>query len=127
MDHTPLQQQVVVIVAEALDADPAAVQLHSSLIDDLGAESIDFIDLAFRIETAFAIEVPHEELWKGGVSTAGASPAEIAAAMRERMPAFNWERFPAKPTAGDLPRLITVQTIVSYLEHRGIGAPEAGG
>ena len=48
-----LRQRVVALVADALDRDAAAVSPSDSLIDDLGAESIDFLDLQFRLESAF--------------------------------------------------------------------------
>lgn len=57
--------RVVAIVAEALDVTPERVRLDSSLIDDLGAESIDFLDILFRVETAFGIKIPEDEMWKG--------------------------------------------------------------
>ena len=52
-----IELRVVDIVAAALDQEPAAVRLHDSLIDDLGAESIDFLDIQFRIESGFGIRV----------------------------------------------------------------------
>jgi hypothetical protein len=58
----------------------------------------------------------------------GASIAETVARMRERMPGFRWDRFPGPLAAADLPRLITVGTIVDYLEKRGVGSgPETPG
>jgi acyl carrier protein len=116
IDRDALQARVVAIVAEALDVDPSVVTPHASLIDDLGAESIDFLDVVFRLETAFSIRIPDEEIWKGSVDSSdeGGIPAAVAQ-LRERMPAFRWDRLPAELTRRDLPRLITVRTIVDYL------------
>lgn len=114
-----ISARVVAIVAEALAVDPARVELHSSLTDDLGAESIDFLDIVFRIEDAFALKIPDEELWKGSVDTSSEASIEAGVlALKARMPSFHWDRFPEHPTKTDLPRLITVQTIVDYLERR---------
>ena len=86
-------------------------------MDDLGAESIDFLDILFRVESAFAIKIPEDELWRGSFDSLD-SPSAIAKgveALRERWPGFDWSRLPKTIAKQDLPRLITVQTIVEYL------------
>jgi acyl carrier protein len=119
-----LEARVIEIVAEALDVKPDEVRLHSSLIDDLQAESIDFLDILFRIESAFGIKIPEDELWKGSFDGTGPESIERGVMrLRERMPDFRWDRLPAQLTRDHLPRLITVRTIVDYLEHRGIDVP----
>ena len=127
MEPTALQSQVAHIVADALDVPLEDVRPHSSFIDDLGAESIDFLDILFRVESAFDIKIPEDEMWKG--SFEGTTPEALEAGvqrLRARMPDFNWGRLPARISQKDLPRLITVQTIVDYLSHRGIGGTAAG-
>ena len=125
-DPSALHARVIAILVDALDVDPARVHPHSSLIDDLGAESIDFLDILFRVESAFAIRIPEDEMWQG--SFAGTDPTSIeagVAGLRQRLPEFGWDRLPQRLTKDDLPRLITVQTIVDYLERRGVGGPAA--
>jgi acyl carrier protein len=119
VDRSVLEGRVIDIVAEALDVKRADVRLHTSLIDDLQAESIDFLDILFRIESAFHIKIPEDEIWKG--SFEGTDPDSIERGLkrlRERMPDFAWDRLPPRLTREDLPRLITVRTIVEYLERR---------
>ena len=121
LSRTEIEEKVVAIVAEALDHEPATVTLNASLVDDLGAESIDFLDIAFRVEAAFSIEIPDDEIWLGAVGKKDPSPGEIdaaVAALRERTPEFRWDRIPERPGRADLPSLITVRTIVEYLEGR---------
>lgn len=113
-----LEQNVVAIVAEALSVAPGEVHLHSSLIDDLGAESIDFIDIVFRLESAYDLIIPENELWAGSMNIDANDPAAIergVAKLREQMPDFAWDRFRNGVKKNDLPRLITVQTVVDYL------------
>lgn len=43
---------------ETLELDPDEVSWDSKVLDDLGAESIDLLDVAFRLETAFDIQIP---------------------------------------------------------------------
>ena len=124
-----LKARVIAIVAETLSVDPADVHPHSSLLDDLGAESIDFLDLLFRLETAFQVDIPEEELWLGSIDPADLdNPEAIQRAiddLKVRMPQFRWSALPAQPTRHDLPRLITVQTILDYLERHGAGAAQS--
>ena len=123
--RTDIEARVLSIVADALDRPAAAVTLDSSLVDDLGAESIDFLDIVFRLESAFGLKIPEEEIWAGSFDGVGNEPDAIAARLAElkaRRPSFRWDRVPERPTRADLPRLITVGTIVEYLEKRVPGA-----
>ena len=125
LSRTEIEARVLSIVADALDRPAADVTLDSSLVDDLGAESIDFLDIVFRLESAFGLKIPEEEIWAGSFDGVGNDPDAIAARLAElkaRRPSFRWDRVPERPTRADLPRLITVGTIVEYLEKRVPGA-----
>lgn len=50
--------------AEALGLDEDEVELHHKIIEDLDAESLDFLDIAFRLERAFDIKIP-----RGGIES----------------------------------------------------------
>jgi acyl carrier protein len=107
------------IIAGALDKPIADVQNHASLVDDLGAESIDFIDIVFRLEHAFHIEIPEHDIWSGSIAPNDPSGLQAAVArLKARMPEFRWDRLPEPIAAKDLSRLITVQTVIDYLERR---------
>lgn len=62
--QTPEQigQQVCAIVAKSLACDPARVTLRSVLMADLGAESLDFLDIVFELERAFGIQITRGEM-----------------------------------------------------------------
>ena len=118
-----LHARVATIVGETLDRHPSGMHADSSLIDDLGAESIDFLDLVFRLESAFGIKVPEQDIWRGSIRTEpGGGLEEDVAALRTRTPGFRWDRFPGPIAKQDLPRLITIRTIVEYLAARGLPA-----
>ena len=107
------------IIAEALDRPEAEVRASSSLIDDLGAESIDFLDIVFRLETAFGIKIAEDDLWAGSADLARADAESFGQGierLRREMPDYRWDRFGNGVARSDLPRLITVRTIVQYLE-----------
>ena len=128
MEDQALQSAVIQIVADALDVKADEIGACSSLRDDLGAESIDFLDIQYRIESAFRIEIPEGELWQGAIDPADQASIDAGVSrLRERLPGFNWSRLPARITRGDLPRLISIATIVFYLQQRGVTAPGARG
>jgi acyl carrier protein len=121
LTRSELEPRVIGVVAAALDHPRNRVELHSSLIDDLGAESIDFLDIVFRLESEFGIKIPNEEVWAGAFSRSNVDDATIEEGvrkLRETMPQFRWDRLPGRIGRKELPRLITVNTIVDYLERR---------
>ena len=110
--------QVAEIMADALACKLKKVKLNASLIDDLGSESIDFLDIVFRLERAIKVKIPRgkivedargelseAEFEKGGiVSEAGL--ARLKTFLSE-VPA---DRFKSPLKAVDIPRLFTVGT-----------------
>jgi acyl carrier protein len=110
--------KVVEIMADALDQPAASMKLDSSLIGDLYAESIDFLDIVFRLERGFKVKIPRgkiieeargplpeAEFESGGVVT-DAGVARLKAFLSE-VPA---DRFPSPLKVSDIPRLFTVET-----------------
>jgi acyl carrier protein len=60
----PVEQRVREIVAEQLERDVNEVTTTASLIDDLGADSLDVVELVMKMEEEFGIEIPDEEAEK---------------------------------------------------------------
>ena len=110
--------KVAQIVADALGCEPDEVQPKSSLIGDLDAESIDFLDLVFRLEKGFGVKIPRGKIvedargplpeaefeTKGVVTEAG------LARLREFLSEVPAERFKTPLKAADVPRLFTTET-----------------
>ena len=125
MDREEIVRRLTPIVAEALDRPLSEVDRHASLIGDLGAESIDFLDLQFRIESAFGIKVGDEELWRAAFDLddarfvrGGKLTAEALAELERRQPGFDWKRFGSGLAVAELPLLVTVESIAAHLEAR---------
>ncbi len=57
-----LEQQVRSIVAEQLGVDLAELRADASILDDLGADSLDVVEMVMSLEEAFDIEVPDEDV-----------------------------------------------------------------
>jgi acyl carrier protein len=60
----PVEQRVREIVAEQLERDVNDVTNTASFIDDLGADSLDIVELVMKMEEEFGIEIPDEEAEK---------------------------------------------------------------
>ena len=59
-----IEQKVKDIVVEQLNVTPDQVKVESKFIDDLGADSLDTVELVMAFEEEFGIEVPDEEAEK---------------------------------------------------------------
>jgi len=89
-----IEQQVCTIVAEALGKRPEEVRVESNLMEELGAESLDFLDIVFRLEREFDIQITRGEMERA--SRGDMTPEEFApggvisevglARLRELMP-----------------------------------------
>lgn len=132
MDRETLVTRLTAIVADSLDRPASEVGRFDSLVADLGAESIDFLDLQFRIESAFGLKFGEEELWRGAFDPAderfvrgGRLTDSALAELERRQPGFRWERFASGVAVSDLPLLITVDSIAAHLAERLTGAAPA--
>ena len=110
--------KVAEIIADALGCDEVEVQPDSSLINDLDAESIDFLDIVFRLEREFKVKIPRgkaieeargdlseAEFEQGGIVTP-AGVEKLTAYLNE-VPA---DRFPSPLKAAEIPKLFTIET-----------------
>jgi len=60
----PVEQRVKKIVAEQLGVNEADVKIESTFVDDLGADSLDTVELVMALEEEFECEIPDEEAEK---------------------------------------------------------------
>ena len=116
-------QQVREVLIEALGADEDEVTLQATLMGDLGAESIDFLDIVFRLEKAFDIKIPREELFPAEnlmndaeLVKDGKLTEKGLTELRERMPHTELAEFEKDPDINKLGDLFTVGAIVNYVE-----------
>jgi acyl carrier protein len=111
--------------AEALGLDDDEVELDSLVIEDLGAESLDFLDIAFRLEEAFGIKIPRGDIQRQAEEEASGSeePFEVdgvlteagLAKLREAMPEIPADRFKVGLTVREIPMLFTVETFLNLV------------
>jgi len=62
MNHEGIFEKLRLLLVDVLSVDAASIDLSSRVMDDLGAESIDLLDLRFRIERTFGFSITDEEL-----------------------------------------------------------------
>ncbi len=114
-------------LVEALGVDEEEVTSGARLVGDLGAESIDFLDIVFRLEKAFDIKIPRGELFPEDILTNaqfvqnGKVTAEGLKQLAARMPFADLSTFSANPVVQDFGNLLTVQDMCRYVESK-VGA-----
>jgi acyl carrier protein len=123
--------QVARVIAEALARDPAEVRLSSRLFADLEAESIDLLDMVFRLEREFKIQIPRGrivedargDLPQAQFETAGVLTEAGLARLREYLSEVPAQSFRPHMNLADVPTLFTVETMCKMV----IRAMRAGG
>jgi len=107
---------------EALGVDDDEVTRDATMVGDLGAESIDFLDIVFRLEKAFGIEIPRSELFPEDILTSAeyvqegkVSPAGLEE-LKKRMPFADLSKFEEDPNVQNFGNLLTVNDLCRYVE-----------
>jgi len=123
MSRDEILRQVQAVMVDALGIDEAEAVADASLMGDLGAESIDFLDIVFRLEKVFGIKIPREELFpienmmtNPEFISNGKLTAKGLAEMRIRMPHTDLASFEGDPDINKLGDLFTVNSIVNYID-----------
>ena len=114
-------------LVEALGVDDDEVKPEATLMGDLGAESIDFLDIVFRLEKAFAIKIPAGDLFPDNiqnnpefVENGKLTPAGLTK-LKESLPHVDLGDFESDPDLNKMQELFKVQTIVNYVASRANG------
>jgi len=118
-------EQVREVMVDALGVDDDEVTLEATLMGDLGAESIDFLDIVFRLEKAFEIKIPREELFpaedlmnSSELIHNGKLTEKGLAVLREKMPHTDLSEFEKDPDINKMGDLFTVNAIINYVENK---------
>lgn len=113
------------VLVDALGVDDDEVTEGAALMGDLGAESIDFLDIVFRLEKAFGTKIPREELFpaetlmnnSGFVSNGKLTEAGLNE-LRQKIPHIDLSSFENDPDINKLGDLFTVGAIVNYIDSK---------
>jgi len=117
-------EKVQEALVDALGVDEEETTKEATLVGDLGAESIDFLDIVFKLEKAFGIEIPREELSPEDILTNsqyvqdGVVTADGMQELKARMPWADLTKFEENPRVQDFGNLLTVGDLCSYVDSK---------
>ena len=117
-------QKVKTALLDALGVDDEEVTPQATMVGDLGAESIDFLDIVFKLEKAFGIEIPRKELSPEDILTNAeyVQDGKVTAAgiseLKRRMPFVDFAKFEGNPQVREFSNLLTVGDLCRYIESK---------
>lgn len=132
LSRDDIQNRISEVLEEALGVDQDEITPEATLIGDLGAESIDFLDISFQLEKAFEpdcspdrpFKIEQGELFPENVL----SDAELVengrltdkgmALLKEKMPHVDFSEFEADRSVSKISELFTVKTLVDFCERK---------
>lgn len=117
-------EQVREVLVDALAVDEDEVEMDSTLVDDLGAESIDLLDIVFQLEKKFDIKIdrgeliPTEKLDDPKYVQDGKLTADGLAMLQEALPSANLETFLQNPVIQNLAKILSVKDLVHLVKSK---------
>lgn len=125
MTRDEIFKEVQGVLVDALGVDEEEVTPEATLMGDLGAESIDFLDIVFRMEKAFGIKIPREELFPAenlvtnkDFVVNGKLTHQGIEALRKSMPHTDFTQFVEDPAISKIGDLFTVDALVNFVNDR---------
>jgi acyl carrier protein len=124
MTRDDIFKKVRDVLVEALAVDEDEVTPEATLTGDLGAESIDMLDISFKLEQAFGFKIAQGELLPEGatqdpqlVQNGKITPKGLAA-LKERLPHADFSKFEKDPDVSKVLEIFTVDTLVRFVERK---------
>lgn len=121
MDHEQIFEKVRECLVAALDVEPDEVQPNASLTEDLEAESIDFVDIIYRLEQSFSVKIPQGDLFPQELFSnqdyvqAGVFTDAGLDVLRQKYP-FLDVAASGQLKVAELPKFYTVEMLVKYIK-----------
>ena len=124
MNYDEVYEKVQSVLEDALGVDEDEVSKEATLVGDLGAESIDFLDIVFRLEKEFDLKIDQSELFPEIVLTDptyvvdGKVTDEGMATLRERLPHANLDEFDGNRDVEEFSNVFTVDAVVKFVQNK---------
>jgi acyl carrier protein len=124
MSRDEIFNKVQEVLVDALGVDDDEVTPEASLTADLGAESIDFLDIVFKLEQAFGFKIAQGELFPENVTDDpdfvqdGRVTAKGIAMLKERLPHVDFAKFEANPEMTKVAEVFTVDAMVNFVDNK---------
>jgi acyl carrier protein len=131
LSRDEIYEKVRGVLVEALGVDDDEITPTATLIQDLGMESIDALDIVFRLEKAFTTDptkpfkIPRGELFPEDLESLKNDPTMVQdgkitaagmAELKKRMPYADFTDFEKDPQADKANVLLTVDAVVNYVQ-----------
>ena len=125
LSRDEILEHITEVLVDALGVDDDEVTPQATLMGDLGAESIDFLDIVFRLEKAFDIKIAREELFPADslmndpemVSNSLLTDKGLAL-LKGKMPHTDLSEYENDPNINKLGDLFTVNAVVNFIDMR---------
>ena len=124
MTRDEIFEKVQETLVDALGVDDDEVTPEAVLTKDLGAESIDFLDIVFKLEQAFGFKIEQGELFPDNVAQDpeyvqdGKVTDKGIATLKERLPHVDFSAFEADPQVAKVGDIFTVEALVNFVERK---------
>jgi len=124
MKRDEIYNKIRDVLVDALGVDEDDVNPSAQLAADLGAESIDFLDIQFKLEQAFGFKIPQGEMFPDNLAQdpsyvhEGKITPKGLSELRSRLPHFDFSAFEKDPQLTKLGQIFTVDALVNYVERK---------
>lgn len=124
MDRDAIYQKVTGVLVEALGVDEDEVSPTAILTSDLGAESIDFLDIVFRLEKTFNIKIEQGELFPDNVAQNpeyvqdGKVTDQGMSELKARLPHADFAALDEDRSIQNVAEIFTVDSVVNFVERK---------
>ncbi|MGA1871478.1 MAG: acyl carrier protein [bacterium] len=126
MDENAIIDRIKDSLVEVLGIEKDEIKADSSIIEDLGAESIDLLDLVFRLEQAFNIRISRKEIEKKARDALSEEEFEMdeelsdqaIERLKKHLPEVSEDRFRPGLRSSEIPLLFTVRTFSRMLKEK---------
>lgn len=122
MTRDEVLEKVAEVLVDALGVDEDEVKPDAILTSDLGAESIDFLDIVFKLEQAFGFKIGPGELFPENVAQDpeyvqdGKVTDKGLAALKQRLPHADFSRLEADRSVDNVAEIFSVDAVVNFVE-----------
>lgn len=124
MTRDEVYDKVKQVLVDALSVDEDEVTPEATLTTDLGAESIDFLDIVFKLEQTFGFKIAQGELFPENVAQDpkyvkdGRVTGDGIAALKDRMPHADFSAWEKNPEITKVGEIFTVDAVVKFVERK---------
>lgn len=124
MTHDEVFEKVQEVLVDALAVDDDEVTPEATLTSDLGAESIDFLDIVFKLEQSFSFKIEQGELFPDNVTQdpefvqSGKVTDKGMQTLKERLPHADFSKLEENPDVTKVGEIFTVDALVKFVERK---------